>query len=132
MNANDVIESYVTEVAVKLPRKQRNDVGFELRSLLHEELQSKADAAGREADAGRATELLQAFGWPADVAARYRPALTIIDPADGQRFLRTTAIGLAIIWFLGLVVRLQQPIASTSDFLLALSQWWFTTLIPSL
>ena len=32
MNANDVIESYVTDVAEKLPRKQRNDVAFELRS----------------------------------------------------------------------------------------------------
>ena len=47
MNANDVIESYVTEVAVKLPRKQRNDVAFELRALINEELQGRAEAAGR-------------------------------------------------------------------------------------
>ena len=86
MNANDVIESYVTDVAAQLPRKQRNDVAFELRALLDEELQAKAEAAGRGADAAMATELVRAFGRPADVAARYRPTLTIIDPADGHAF----------------------------------------------
>src|SRR5262249_18639896 len=82
MNANELIESYVTDVAVRLPRKQRNDVAFELRELLTEELQAKAEATGRDADAAMATELLQAFGRPVDVAARYRPTLTVIDPAD--------------------------------------------------
>ena len=47
MNANDVIESYITDVALRLPRRQRNDVAFELRALLHEELQARADDAGR-------------------------------------------------------------------------------------
>ena len=47
MNANDVIESYVTEVALQLPRKQRNDVAFELRALINEELQGKAEESGR-------------------------------------------------------------------------------------
>ena len=101
MNANDVIESYVNDVAVRLPRKQRNDVAFELRALIDEELQARADAGGRAVDAAMATAWLQAFGRPEDVAARYRPTLTIIDPADGHAFLRATFIGLAIIWSLG-------------------------------
>jgi len=132
MNANDVIESYVTDVAVQLPRKQRNDVAFELRALLNEGLQDRAEAAGREADAAMATELLHAFGRPEDVAARYRPTLTIIDPADGHSFLRAAIIGLAIIWCLGLLLRLRQPIASAWDVLSALGQWWGGTVIPSL
>jgi hypothetical protein len=132
MNAKDMIEAYVTDVAVILPRKKRNDVAFELRALLNEELQAKADAAGRAVDAAMAMELLQAFGRPADVAARYRPTLTIIDPADGYRFLRATVIGLAVIWCLGLLVRLRQPIDSGSDVLQALVQWWGSTVIPSL
>lgn len=132
MNANDVIESYVTEVAVQLPRKQRNDVAFELRALLNEELQAKAEAAGRGADAAMATELLRAFGRPVDVAARYRPTLTIIDPADGHTFLRAAVIGLATIWCLGLWMHLQQPIDSGGDLLLALGRWWGATVIPSL
>jgi len=60
MNANDVIESYVTDVALQLPRRQRNDVAFELRALLNEELQARAEAAGRGVDAAMATEFLGA------------------------------------------------------------------------
>jgi hypothetical protein len=132
MNANDVIESYVTDVAVQLPRKQRNDVAFELRTLLNEGLQDKAEAAGRSADAAMAIEFLRAFGRPADVASRYRPTLTIIDPADGRSFLRAAVVGLAIIWGLGLLQFLQQPIGSGWDFLTALGQWWGAILIPSM
>lgn len=66
------------------------------------------------------------------MAARYRPTLTIIDPADGHSFLRTAAIGLAIIWCGGLLTRLSQPIDSGWDSLGALGQWWGATLILSL
>lgn len=132
MNANDVIESYVTDVAVRLPRKQRNDVAFELRALLNEGLQDKAEAAGCAADTALAIEFVRAFGRPEEVAARYRPALIIIDPADGRSFLRAAVIGLLLIWCLGLLQFFQQPIGSGSDFLRALGQWWAGTLIPSL
>jgi len=132
MNANDVIESYVTDVAVQLPRKQRNDVAFELRTLINEGLQDKAEAAGHDVDTAMAIEFLRAFGRPEDVAARYRPTLIIIDPADGHRFLRTSVIGLVIIWGLGLLKFFQQPIGSGWDFLQALGQWWGTALIPSM
>jgi len=132
MNANDVIESYVTDVAVRLPRKQRNDVAFELRALLNEELQDKAEATGRIVDGTMAVEFLQAFGRPADVAARYRPTLTIIDPADGHAFVRASITGLVLIWGLGLLQFFQRPIGSGWDFLQSLGQWWGAVLIPSM
>ncbi len=131
MNANDLIECYVADVAARLPRKQRNDVAFELRALLHEELQSRADSAGRGADAAMATDFLRSFGPPDSVAARYRPTFTVIDPADGPAFVRATAIGLAIIWGLGLVSCLLQPIESGTDLLRAIGQWWGATVLPS-
>ena len=132
MNANDVIECYVTEVAVQLPRKQRNDVAFELRALLREGLQDRAEAAGRDADAAMATEFLNAFGRPVDVAARYRPALTIIDPADGRSFLRASVIGMAFIWFAGLLQHLGRHFESGSEFLSALGHWWISVAVGSL
>ena len=132
MNANDVIEAYVTDVAVRLPRKQRNDVAFELRALLNEGLQDKAEGAGRAADAAMAIEFVRAFGRPEQVAARYRPTLTIIDPVDGRSFLRASVIGLLVIWGLGLVHFFQRPIGSEEEFLQALGQWWGAALIPSL
>jgi len=131
MTADDVIESYVTDVARKLPRAQRNDVAFELRALLREAVQATAGDAGRSMDVAMATEVVQDFGHPSAVAARYGPTLTIIDPADGPRFLRLSIIGLVIIWLLGLVSSLTHPITSGSDLLRALGQWWVATVIPS-
>lgn len=131
MTAKDVIESYVNDVALQLPRKQRNDVAFELRALLEEGLQDRAEASGKAADAAMATEFVRAMGRPEDVAARYRPTLTVIDPADGPLFLRSTAIGLAVLWSLGLWMVLREP-DSGGGVLRALGQWWLGTVLPSL
>ena len=132
MTPNEVIEIYVTEVALQLPRRQRNDVAFELRALLHEELQGKAEAAGRDADAAMTTELLRAFGRPSEVAARYLPTLTVIDPADGPKFVRATVIGLVLIWCLGLWEKVLIPVARGAEPLGAVGQWWVATVIGSL
>ena len=132
MNVNDVIEAYVADVARKLPRRQRNDVALELRELLREGLQDRADAAGRPADVAMATEFLNAFGQPGAVAARYRPAVTIIDPADGRSFLMVSGIGLLVIWVLGLLQVFARWTGSGWDLLNALGQFWGQSLLPSL
>jgi hypothetical protein len=135
MNANDLIDSYVADVARLLPRKQRDDVAFELRALLVEELDAKAEAARRAPDAALALELLAGFGRPAEVAARYRPALVLIDPADTRTFVRASAIGMAILWIVGLVATFQKhadSIANFVDVLQPLGEWWIGVAIPSL
>jgi hypothetical protein len=121
----------VTDVVMQLPRRQRNDVAFELRALLDEGLQDKAEDSGRAADAAMALEFLRAFGRPEDVAARYRQPLTVIDPADGRAFLRAALIGLVIIWCLGLVAALRQPVDAGAGLLGVLGQWWKSAVIPS-
>ncbi|MBB5208019.1 hypothetical protein [Chiayiivirga flava] len=131
MDARQVIETYVTDVALLLPRRQRNDVAFELRALLGEELQALADAAGRPPDAEMALALARGMGRPADVAARYRPAVTIIDPADGAAFRRAAWIGLVVIWGLGLLRSFWPPLPE-SGVLGALGHWWTTAALPSL
>ena len=45
MDANEILESYVRDVADCLPRARRDDVASELRSLLAEELAGR-DASG--------------------------------------------------------------------------------------
>ncbi|MEO8505435.1 MAG: hypothetical protein ABI609_16180 [Acidobacteriota bacterium] len=85
-------------------RKQRNDVAFELRALIDEGLEDKAKTTGRAADAAMATELVHAFGRPEDVAARYRPTLTIVDPAEVHSFVRAAVI-LNVPWFIAVIVK---------------------------
>ena len=70
MHANEVIESYVLDVARQLPRRQRNDVALELRSLLHEELSALAAKQGQAPDQAMAMRMLASFGRPAEAAAR--------------------------------------------------------------
>ena len=132
MNSNEVIDAYVTDVARRLPRRQRNDVAFELGALLREEVQDRADAAGREADAAMTEAFLREFGHPADVAIRYRPAMHIVDPADARAFLHATIIGLALIWIAGLVEHFAQPIRDSGAFLTLVGRWWVSTVIASM
>ena len=94
MNAQDVIESYVRDVARLLSRDKRNDVALELRELLHDELAARAEAAGRAPDRALAMELLAAFGRPAEVAARYQPRSPLIEPEDNHNFAIWTLVGI--------------------------------------
>lgn len=95
--ANDVIESWVRDVARLLPRKRRDDVALELRALLQEELAAKAEAAGRAPDRAMAMALLAGFGRPAEAAARYEPRKPLIDPEDNHDFAIWMIVGLVVI-----------------------------------
>ena len=112
MTANQLIESYVNDVVRRVERKRRNDVGVELRLLLSEELQGLAEGAGRQPDADLAMDLLRRFGRPEDVALRYRkPGFPIIEPADGPAFVRLAAIGMALVWIVGLFATFRDNLA---------------------
>ena len=89
MNANDVIESYVRDVARNLPRRERADVADELRSLLTEEL------GGGSAD--DAIAIVRRFGRPADVAARYHTPTAVVDPGDTRSFVLAAVVGALLI-----------------------------------
>ena len=94
MNANDVIESYVADVAAQLPARLRTDVAAELRALLREELHGKSPDG---ADGGQALALVRAFGKPSDVAARYHTPYVLIEPSDTRAFVLAALAGGALI-----------------------------------
>lgn len=130
MTANEVIEAYVQDVAKQLPRAQREDVARELNALLQDELRGKAEA-GELVDASAATAWVNAFGHPTQVAARYRPVLHVIDPADGARFVRLSVLGLLVIWGLGLLAQIERAQGTDAHWLNALQMWWVSSLLPS-
>jgi hypothetical protein len=93
---NEIIESYVRDVAACLPRARRDDVAFELRALLDEELAARAQAAGRAPDKSMAMALLAGFGRPAELAQRYHARPALVAAADTHHFL-IWAVGGAVV-----------------------------------
>jgi hypothetical protein len=97
MDAEDVIESYVHDVARRLPPAKRDDVAFELRALLTDELQGRAAAEGRPADNDMAVDMLRAYGRPSETAVQYRRPFTIIAPSDTWNFVVAAIIGGPVV-----------------------------------
>jgi hypothetical protein len=118
VDAQQLIENYVDDVALRLPRKLRNDVGLELRALLGDELKAAAETVGRPPDGDLAIQVLQKFGQPADVAARYhRPGgFDLIEPAHAPLFVKLAAICVAVQWALTL-----PPVFRSS---VSFGDWW--------
>lgn len=97
MNVNDVVESYVRDVATCLPRAKRADVAFELRALLDEELAARAHAERRAPDTAMAMALLKDFGRPTEAALRYHARPALIDAADTHHFLIWALGGMVVL-----------------------------------
>jgi hypothetical protein len=101
MTADELIDGYVAEVIMLLPRRQRRDVAQELRALLTEEVDGAAGAHPTREAAARA--VVEAFGRPAVVAARYGSPVAIIDPVDTRQFLLYAGGGAVFILYAGLL-----------------------------
>ena len=97
MRAEDVIESYVHDVARRLPPRKRDDMAFELRALLNDELQGRAAAEGRPPDGDMAVDMLRAFGRPSETAVRYHTPFTIIAPSDTWSFVVAAIVGGPVV-----------------------------------
>lgn len=124
MNPNDVIEAYVADVMRRVPRKERGEIGFELRGLLTEMLAERAQAAGKAADDALVLAMLRDFGTPAQVAARYRPPGIVLIPAE-----QTKSFALLSVGGVGLQWALTLPRVFDG---LPLAGWWFTWGLGSL
>lgn len=126
MDPRTLIESYVDDVARRLPRRLRTDVALELRALLIEELAGRASEAGREPDEAMALALLRGFGAPADVADRYRPGgFSIVQPQAAPGFALLCLGGLGLQWALtlpGVFI----GAASADEAAVRLGGWWLT------
>ncbi|GAB4578686.1 MAG: hypothetical protein Fur0022_14220 [Anaerolineales bacterium] len=71
----ELIDRYIHEVGQHLPRRMRADVQMELRSSIQDSLDEQ-DGEGEDCVAA----VLQAFGPPEEVAARYLPERTLVGP----------------------------------------------------
>jgi hypothetical protein len=103
--ANDLLERYLYKTGEELPKKQRDDVKAELRSLLTEAMEERAAEAGRDVDEEIAAQVLREFGKPDAVAERYRPVAYLIGPRLFPVFLDVSKIVLIVLacFYLGVV-----------------------------
>jgi hypothetical protein len=115
MRATDVIEAYIDDTVRLLPRRQREDVARELRSLLNEELHARAQESGRPPDEASAVSLVRGHGSPNEAAARYQAPWAIIDPADSTSWLRAGFIGAAALIVLSALSKRQPEVAKAED-----------------
>ncbi len=115
MHATAVIETYIDDTVRLLPRRQRDDVASELRSLLNEEMHARAQESGRPADESLALELVRNYGHPNEVAARYQAPWAIIDPADSTSFVRAAIIGAGALALLGAMSMRLPSLRGTGD-----------------
>lgn len=124
MNPNDVIETFVVDVMRRVPGKDCNDIGLELRGLLGDMLADRAVTTDRPADDAMTLAMLREFGTPAEVAARYRAPGNVIIPAEQtRRFALLSLTGIGLQWALTLPHVFQgQPVAA----------WWFSWGLGSL
>lgn len=110
MNDN-LIERYVHEVGVHLPKRNRADVQLELRSSLQDALAARGLDANKAEDAAGVAALLGEFGHPEEFAARYAGEQHLIGPALYPAFKLSysiAAIVITAIFALGLVIQLSR------------------------
>lgn len=117
MDAQTVIDSYIDNIAARLPRRLRNDVGVELRTLLGEQLAAAASDEARAPDRELALDVVRRFGRPEEVAARYEPrGFQIIEPEHAPAFVMLSVGCVAIQWALTL------PAVFASR--ITVGEWW--------
>ena len=76
----ELVKSYLNEVGRFLPQEQREDILSDLRGAIEDEIAGSAEAAGRPATIQDEQEVLQRFGHPLKVAARYQDQKYLIGP----------------------------------------------------
>lgn len=119
MTPHDIIDAYVMDVIRHLPRRERQDIGLELRGLLREMISTRAADDGQLPDSAQTIAMLREFGLPEEAAARYREPVPPLVPGYQTGNFALLAIGGVLLqWILSLPAALENE---------ALGQWWFGT-----
>lgn len=107
MNAQEWIDRYVNAVGSALPVRERGDVEAEIRSLIQDELEARDVTNLEDADEATVLAVLEQFGRPEALAARYHAPRSLIGPALYPTFRIVTTIVLLVltgVWVFGIAV----------------------------
>lgn len=108
----DLIERYLANVRVLLPKSQRDDIIAELRDVLRGSREEEAAKLGHSLSEAEEESLLREFGHPILVAGRYRPQQYLIGPDLYPVYSFVLKLVLAIIAAAALLVGIVGTVAS--------------------
>lgn len=99
----DLLDLYVSEVGKHLPLKSRRDIEAEIRSVLQDMLDERAQAAGHPVDEAMILDLLKEYGSPKKVAASYVPERYLIGPRFFPLFKLVLTVVASVMGALAIV-----------------------------
>jgi hypothetical protein len=109
----NLIDKYIEQVGDNLPRKDRDDIQKEIRSILEDTLENRSHTENRPVDEAMTVDVLKEFGTPKKVAASYLPERYLIGPRLYPTFIMILKIVLGIVALVGIVTTsvalFQQP-----------------------
>lgn len=97
-----LIDAYVDEVGINLPKRKRADIGAEIHSLVMDTLEDRSQNG--DPDEEMVLGVLKEFGAPADVAGSYHPRNYVIGPNMYAPFwltVRGALIFIVVIFLIG-------------------------------
>lgn len=97
MQPTEIINRYVYAVGEHLPKKSRADIQAELKSLLLETLDARAESEGCPVDQNMTAGVLREFGEPEVVAQRYVPVRPLISAGYVPLFVLVLKIVVSVI-----------------------------------
>jgi hypothetical protein len=115
--STNLIDTYVSEVGRRLPKKTRADIQAEIRSILQDMLDERSRNAGKPVDDEMTLEVLKAYGSPEKVAATYQGERYLIGPRLFPIFmlvLRIVLIVTGVLAAIGLGIALSHMILPAS------------------
>ena len=100
----NLIDRYVHQIGKRLPKKQRADVEAELRSLLSDMVEDRAQTKVDKADEEIIIDVLREFGSPSQVADSYQPRKNyLIGPELFPIFKLVVTVVVSVLSALALV-----------------------------
>jgi hypothetical protein len=102
---DDLLQRYIHEIGSRLPSKDQKDVMDELESLLTDTIEERSQESDGEQNTALVCQVLQDFGPPEEVAARYRGKPNyLIGPDLYPAFIRTLKLVFLIAGIITLVL----------------------------
>jgi hypothetical protein len=101
--STNLIDTYVSEVGRRLPRKTRTDIEAEIRSILQDMLDERSQKTNKPVDDEMTLEVLKSYGDPEKVATTYQGERYLIGPRLYPIFMMVLRIVLLVTGILAAI-----------------------------